>query len=216
MQIARTIAIVAGLAVGCSTTNNVYNVTEAGDAGPGTDASDEDAGVQDASADVEAGADADVDAGSDAGDSGVDAGPLNIFQRTDAGTWYQGQPGPNGPAKGNANHAAYAMSDPAGQACMACHTGTFAFGGTVYTDAAGTFRQPNAEVLFELANGSTVRTWADVDGNFWLGAESFPGGIPAGTRVGVRRGPNWREQVAVVTSGDCNGCHNGASRLVVP
>jgi hypothetical protein len=82
--------------------------------------------------------------------------------------------------------------DASGKDCVVagCHLDArpWAFGGTLYADAAGTARTANAEIRVTGPDGKLVAsTYSDVDGNFWFESSGDPK-IPAGSRVGVRTG----------------------------
>jgi hypothetical protein len=120
-----------------------------------------------------------VEGGTDGGSSGVVADP--VFGTT---AFALGQPGQGAPAKA-ANPAH--NGDSSGKDCIVagCHLNQWGFGGTLYTDAAGTARVPNAEVRISGPDGKEFqKTYSDVDGNFWIQGLGVP--IPANSRVGVR------------------------------
>lgn len=117
-----------------------------------------------------------------------------------------GAPGRDGPAKGNANHAAFTGSDPAGQDCIVagCHLQGWAFGGTLYNDAAGTARVPNAEIRVTAADGKEfAKTFSDADGNFWI---DYVAPIPANSRVGVRTADGKKMNMAGTIAAGQAGC----------
>ncbi len=79
--------------------------------------------------------------------------------------------------------------DASGKDCIVagCHLDArpWAFGGTLYTDAAGAARTANAEIRITGPDGKLyASTFSDVDGNFWF--ETGDPKVPAGSRVGVR------------------------------
>ncbi len=126
---------------------------------------------------VDAGGTANSQTSADGGASAV-ADP--VFGVT---TFAAGQPGPGGPAKAaNPAHE----GDASGKDCTksGCHKGLWAFGGTLYTDAAGAARVKGAEIRIAGPDGKEfAKTFSDVDGNFWI---NYVAPIPANSRVGVR------------------------------
>ncbi len=79
--------------------------------------------------------------------------------------------------------------DASGKDCIVagCHLDArpWAFGGTLYTDTAGTARTAAAEIRITGPDGKLyASTYSDVDGNFWF--ETSDPKVPAGSRVGVR------------------------------
>jgi hypothetical protein len=178
------------------------------DAAPGADAD----AAADADADAAPGADADAAPGADA-----DAAPVDMF--TDAGPFVLGMTGVGAPAKA-ANPAH--NGDASGKNCIVngCHLDArpFAFGGTLYTDAIGTARVPNAEIrVTGPDNTEWARTYSDVDGNFWIDSPATP--MPANSRVGVRTAtktkimtmPIGTAQAGCSQAGTCHG--GGAGRV---
>lgn len=113
-------------------------------------------------------------------EGGSSSGSDPVFGTT---AFAPGAPGRNGPAKAaNAAH----NGDSSGKDCIVagCHQGGWAFGGTLYSDAAGTARVKDAEIRVTGADGNEfAKTFSDVDGNFWI---DFVAPIPANSRVGVR------------------------------
>jgi hypothetical protein len=97
--------------------------------------------------------------------------------------------------------------NPAGRACVTCHSG-FLVGGTVYRDSAGTIAAPQVEVRVRDANGNGASTYADAAGNFYLRKSSAPNvALPA--FVGVRDHSATIVMSGSVSSGGCAtaGCH---------
>ena len=91
--------------------------------------------------------------------------------------------GPPDPRRQDAN-AAHG-GDASGKDCIVagCHLDArpWAFGGTLYTDAAGTARTANAEIRITGPDGKVyASTYSDVDGNFWFetGTPKVPAGQP--------------------------------------
>jgi hypothetical protein len=129
---------------------------------------------------VEAGA---TDGGGEGGSEGGTPPGDPVFGTT---TFAAGTPGRAAPAKGKPEHAAFAGGDPAGQDCIVagCHQGGWAFGGTLYSDAAGAARVANAEIRITGPDGKEfAKTFSDPDGNFWI---DYVAPVPANSRVGVR------------------------------
>jgi hypothetical protein len=153
--------------------------------------------------------------GTDGGSSGAKADP--VFGTS---TFAPGKPGTGAPAKAaNAAHG----GDASGKDCVVagCHLDVrpWAFGGTLYADAAGTARVKDAEVRVTGPDGKTyATTFSDVDGNFWLDQPGAP--IPANSRVGVRiAGGKQMLMAGTVGAGQagCNQagtCHGGAAGKV--
>lgn len=151
--------------------------------------------------------------GADGGSSGVAADP--VFGTT---TFTLGQPGQGAPAKmANPAH----NGDSSGKDCIVagCHLGQWGFGGTLYTDAAGTARVKDAEIRISGPDGKEVqKTYSDVDGNFWIAGTGLP--IPANSRVGVRTADGKKMEMAgSIATGQagCNQagtCHGGGAGKV--
>jgi hypothetical protein len=134
---------------------------------------------------VEAGA---VTEGGTTTEAGAEGGGITgdpVFGTT---AFAAGQAGP--PVRvAKAANAAH-NGDASGKDCVVagCHLDArpWAFGGTLYTDIAGTARTANAEIRVTGPDGKVVAsTFSDVDGNFWFESSGDPK-IPAGSRVGVR------------------------------
>jgi len=154
-----------------------------------------------------------TEAGADGGSSGVVADP--VFGTT---AFAAGQPGQGAPAKAaNGAH----NGDSSGKDCIVagCHLNQWGFGGTLYSDAAGTARVAGAEVRISGPDGKEFqKTFSDVDGNFWIQGTGTP--IPANSRVGVRTADgkkmNMSGSVSVGQAG-CNQagtCHGGGAGKV--
>jgi hypothetical protein len=132
-------------------------------------------------------------------------------------TFAAGNPGRGAPAKAaNGAH----QGDASGKNCIVagCHQGGWAFGGTLYTDAAGTARVAGAEIRVANPDGSEfAKTFSDADGNFWT---SFVTPIPANSRVGVRTADGKKlTMVGAISAGQagCNqagACHGGTAGKV--
>jgi hypothetical protein len=153
--------------------------------------------------------------GTDGGSSGVVADP--VFGTT---AFAAGMPGSGAPAKAaNAAHA----GDASGKNCVVagCHLDArpWAFGGTLYSDTAGTARVAGAEIRISGPDGTEwAKTFSDVDGNFWLDAPGAP--MPANSRVGVRTADgkkmNMSGAVGVAQAGcsQTGTCHGGTAGKV--
>lgn len=128
--------------------------------------------------------------------------------------------GPAGPPV-NVAKAANPMhgGDASGKDCVVggCHLDAraWAFGGTLYTDAAGTARVPNAEIRVTGPDGKVyASTFSDVDGNFWI--ELGDPKVPANSRVGVRNGTKQLNMAGTIGGAQVGcqkaaGCHGAAS-----
>jgi hypothetical protein len=138
-------------------------------------------------------------------DSGKPADP--VFGTT---TFAAGPAGPPLSVAKNANPAH--GGDASGKDCVVggCHLDTrpWAFGGTLYTDAVGAARVPNAEIRVTGPDGKVyASTYSDVDGNFWI--ELGDPKVPAGSRVGVRNGTKLLNMAGAI-GGAQVGCQSGA------
>ncbi len=121
--------------------------------------------------------------------------------------------GPAGPPL-NVAKAANPMhnGDASGKDCVVagCHLDAraWAFGGTLYTDATGTARVPNAEIRVTGPDSKVyASTYSDVDGNFWI--ELGDPKVPAGSRVGVRAAGKMMDMSGSI-GGAQVGCQSGA------
>lgn len=93
---------------------------------------------------------------------------------------------------GNSQNAAHPNGgNPAGSVCMDCHgaaggaNAKWGIAGTVYTTAAGTTPVAKAEVrVVDGAGKELSLVYSDDKGNFW--ADTIVGGLPNGSKVGVR------------------------------
>ncbi|HVJ93004.1 MAG TPA: hypothetical protein VM580_24550, partial [Labilithrix sp.] len=124
----------------------------------------------------------------------------------------------------NANTRSVAHANTVeGKNCVvaSCHLGganPWVFGGTVFSDTAGSQTVAQAEV--RIVNGTTevARAYTDQNGNFWF--ESAQLTIPAGARVGVRTPAGSRIMATPLQPGDggCNadGCHGAGMRIFAP
>lgn len=123
-------------------------------------------------------------------------------------TFTAGQPGRGAPAKAaNAAH----NGDSSGKDCIVagCHQGGWAFGGTLYSDAAGTARVANAEVRIAGPDGKEfAKTFSDVDGNFWI---DFVQPVPANSRVGVRTADGKKMNMAGSVGAGQAGCNQAGT-----
>jgi hypothetical protein len=147
-------------------------------------------------------------------DAGTTPAPDPVFGTS---TFAAGAPGPGAPAKvANAAHGA----DASGKDCMAagCHQGKWAFGGTLYSDAAGTARVKDAEIRITGPDGNAfAKTFSDVDGNFWV---QYVAPVPANSRVGVRTADGKKMNMSATIGPNEAGCsqagtcHGGAAGKV--
>jgi hypothetical protein len=151
-----------------------------------------------------------TDAGSDAGSSGDP-----VFGKT---TFAAGQAGPPVNVAKAANPAH--NGDASGKDCIqgGCHLDArpWAFGGTLYSDAAGTARVAQAEVRVTGPDGKVfASTYSDADGNFWFEASGTVLVPPAGSRVGVRNGTKFLDMNGSISGqtgcSKAAGCHGAAS-----
>ena len=144
------------------------------------------------------------EAGTDGGSSGTAADP--VFGTT---TFMLGAPGQGAPAKAaNPAHG----GDSSGKNCIVtgCHLDQWGFGGTLYTDAAGTARVKDAEIRISRPDGTEFqKTYSDVDGNFWIAGLGMP--IPAGSRVGVRTADGKKMNMAGSIGPGQAGCSQGGT-----
>lgn len=154
------------------------------------------------------------DAGVDAGDGGKTVDP-NPFGGAPAYV------NTLGPSARKTQHP-FTNDNPQGRQCLSCHDGNgnppaMAFGGTVYTTAAGTAGAARVEVRVKDKDGKAISAWSDADGNFYFlvnpnGDLNLPG------HAGIRNAKGTKVMSGTVADGNCNGCHNanGAGRLVAP
>lgn len=124
-----------------------------------------------------------------------------------------------GPSARKTSHP-FTNDNPAGKACFNCHGDNgaatpMAFGGTVYTSAAGTTPAARVEVRVKDKDGKAISAWSDADGNFFFlvnpnGDLNLPG------HAGVRNAKGNKVMSSTISNGNCNGCHNAnlAGRLV--
>lgn len=143
--------------------------------------------------------------GTDGGSSGGKVDP--VFGTS---TFAPGKPGVGAPAKAaNGAHG----GDASGKDCVVagCHLDVrpWAFGGTLYSDAAGAARVKDAEVRVTGPDGKVyATTFSDVDGNFWLDSPGTP--IPANSRVGVRIAGKQMLMSGSIGAGQA-GCNQGGT-----
>lgn len=126
-----------------------------------------------------------------------------------------------GPSARKTQHP-FTNDNPQGRQCLNCHDGNgnapaMAFGGTVYTSAAGTTGAARVEVRVKDKDGKAISAWSDADGNFYFllnpnGDLNLPG------HAGIRNAKGSKVMTGSVAEGNCNGCHNAnnAGRLVAP
>jgi hypothetical protein len=146
--------------------------------------------------------------------SNTDAGAV-----TEAGT----TPAAGGPFTGAPDYKAtlgpstlikrhvFNSDNPAGQACLTCHTGEkgipkFMFGGTVYTDATGTKPAASVEVRVRDAAGKGYSAYSDANGNFFFRQDALPA-LAAPAKAGVRDAKGTHVMANAISDGSCNGCH---------
>lgn len=149
-----------------------------------------------------------ADAAGDAGDAGVDAGPAHAF--TGAGPYVATL----GPSTRQATHnfaTNNPPTNPAGQACLACHIAggaakEFVMGGTVWKDSAATIPSPGIEVRLRDSAGVAVSAFTDVDGNFYFlkGATGTP--TPPAL-AGIRDATTTKLMGGAIDVANCNNCH---------
>lgn len=148
-----------------------------------------------------------TEAGVDGG--GSSGGPVNAFTGAPA----YAQPASTDPSD-NAAHGG--DGNPAGQDCMGCHGpnggagNKWGLGGTVYTNGMGAAPVANAEIRIVDPTGKEIaKTYSNADGNFWVESGSLQGGIPSGSKVGVRNAARTRLMSTALTGNDDGGCQKG-------
>jgi hypothetical protein len=152
------------------------------------------------------------EAGTDGGSSGV---PITAFDPKKA---YNAAGAPVGDS---ANAAHPNMGNPAGVNCMDCHSAAgganakWGIAGTVYNSSAGTTPVAKAEVRVVDATGKELAlVYSDDKGNFW--ADTIVGGIPAGSKVGVRNATVTKLMSTTLAAKDSGcqqtGCHVAGSQ----
>ena len=123
-------------------------------------------------------------------------------------TFAAGQPGRGAPAKAaNGAHA----GDSSGKDCIVvgCHQGGWAFGGTLYSDAAGAARVAGAEIRITGPDGKEyAKAFSDVDGNFWI---DYVTAMPANSRVGVRTADGKKMNMSGTVGAGQAGCNQGGT-----
>jgi hypothetical protein len=205
----RTSLVLAGFfLLGCSGADNyVFGGPSAGtpwsdatDAGVAPDASaprDDDAGTTGAG---DSGAPSDAHASDASGGKDASA-PANAFTNAPP---YVAQTGPTTIRNG---HTFDPNLNPAGRACLSCHTG-FLVGGSVYKDVGGTIPAPQVEVRVRDANGNAASVYTDNAGNFFLPKTSAPN-VTLPALVGARDSTSTVLMTATVTNGSCAAasCH---------
>jgi len=159
-----------------------------------------------------------VDGGSSSGgDAGTDgsAVPITAFDPKKA---YNAAGAPVGDSQNAAHPNA---GNPAGVNCMDCHSAAgganakWGIAGTVYNSSAGTAPVAKAEVRVVDATGKELAlVYSDDKGNFW--ADTIVGGIPAGSKVGVRNATVTKLMGTVLAAKDSGcqqaGCHVAGSQ----
>ncbi len=109
-------------------------------------------------------------------------------------------------------------SDPGYQmACLSCHgAGTkdtqFLFAGSIYTDVDGGTGAQDIEVRVVDSKGKGTNVYSDTDGNFWATGTST---LSAPARCGARNAVSVQIMPSSLTSGDCNGCHDGTTKPIM-
>lgn len=152
----------------------------------------------------------DAEAGTDGGSSGL---PVTAFTNAPAFN-------PAGAAVGTSQNGSHPNGgNPAGVNCMDCHgaagpaNSKWGIAGTLYTTAAGTaVHAAKAEVRIVDSKGTELaKVYSDPLGNFW--SDTIVGGIPGGSKVGVRNAAGMKLMGLALGSTDsgCNGqkagCH---------
>jgi hypothetical protein len=143
-------------------------------------------------------------------DAGTDAAaPTNAF--TGAAAFVAGNnnaPARNGPHQGTGG--------PAKLGCVvaACHGAggsgpKWAFGGTVFTDAAGTTPAAGVQIAVRDRGGKAQIVRSNADGNFWAPAGAANPAFPA--KTGARTAAATALMDGDITDGNCNGCHTGGA-----
>ena len=161
--------------------------------------------------------------GSDPGEGGTSSGEGGA---TDGGgeasgpvTAFSGAGAYNaaGAAQGSSNQAANHPNagNPAGVDCMSCHGpaggagSKWGIAGTVYTDGTGATPVEKAEIRVVDSTGKELAlVYSDALGNFW--SDTIVGGIPAGAKVGARKGATALMSTSLTAAdSSCNrtGCH---------
>lgn len=199
--------LLALLATACSySTTNIVMVdddasapgaAEANDAGASTTI--DDAGVE---LDADSGTDAAVDAGEPAPDPFANLPPFG---------------GCEPPYPDSSTHPPTYAGTRCLEGCHAVDTTTthakFLFAGTVF-QSTGTPAPERIEVrVHNLDLDQTLGACTDTNGNFWVARKDA---FPARAAAGVRNENGSAYHATVVSSGDCNACHAGGARIVMP
>ena len=165
------------------------------------------------------------------GDAGTDAGGLVMPTAfSGAGGYTTAIPGGDTLNGGHNFVGATPSTNPAGQKCLDCHklggsASPFAFGGTVYKEAAGTNPALAVEVRIRDLAGVFMVTHSDAYGNFYAKIDSSgPQPISANSLAGARdNAGNLSTMTGALTgaaAGSCNqggACHGGtAGKIHVP
>jgi hypothetical protein len=155
---------------------------------------------------------------SSSGDGGgsTSGGPVNAFSNAPAYV----ATSPSGTSQ-NSNH----QNGNVGLNCQDCHKAggqaqgfPWAIAGTVYAAATGANIIAQAEVRVVDSTGKEIaKTYTDALGNFWVDANTVPGGIPAGAMVGIRNGTATQLMTTKLTGvgdGACQkaDCHASAAQ----
>jgi hypothetical protein len=149
---------------------------------------------------------------SDAGSAPADAGTTSTGNTTSAAGAFAGAPAyvqTTGTSTIRSSHP-FAGNNPVKQACLDCHS--FAAGGSVFLDAAGTMPAANIEIRMIDTNGVAKSSYTDANGNFF-----FPSGTIAGpAKVGVRDATATHLMSGGVSNGNCSSssCHGGSQGVI--
>lgn len=161
------------------------------------------------------------EAGVDGGTSGL---PVTAFTGAPA---YDPAGQANGGPSTNAGHnfpGNTPVTNPAGQNCMDCHkaggsaaNAIWGIAGTLYQTSAGTAVSTKAEVRLVDSTGKELsKVYVDGLGNFW--SDTIVGGVPGGSKVGVRNGTATAQMKLMglaIGSAD-NGCNSTKAGCHVP
>jgi len=88
----------------------------------------------------------------------------------------------------------------------------FGIAGTVYNSAAGTAPVAKAEVrIVDAAGKELSKVYSDVNGNFW--SDTIVGGVPGGSKVGVRDATVTKLMSTALTTQDA-GCSRATCHVI--
>jgi hypothetical protein len=156
------------------------------------------------------------EAGTEAGvDGGGKGQPVTAF------TGAKGFNAAGAPVGDSQNGAHPNGGNPAGVNCMDCHgaaggaNAKWGIAGTVYDTAAGTTPLKGVEVrVVDAAGKELALVYSDNKGNFW--ADTIVGGVPGGSKVGVRNATVTKLMSTALTTQDAScqkaGCHVAGSQ----